>query len=113
MAEKADEQDAKALTDGIWLGEWDDHLDWLEKAARARRKEIDRKAGALLKASVRIGQRVRLKGLSPKYLNGNIAEVVETSGRGRRVAVKLTTDVGRYRAGMSVRCPASCLEIIE
>ena len=81
-------------------------------ACNARRRTIQSiQAGANV-VSLNIGEEVRLKGLSPKYLNGAICKITKING------TKFSVDYvsgGDPRAAMKLRhatVPASCVEAV-
>lgn len=109
------------LIEEIVTGKWDDDLERLDEAIRARRKEERRKQAEINRLTLLPGARVRLKNLSPKYLNGLEGEVVEQQhGRKKGLRVKFVEPEDIFmrsqhrqaaqRFGSSVRVPASCVE---
>lgn len=58
---------------------------------------------------LRIGDRVMLRNIKPKYLSGQLATV--KGGSGNKIEVELDQQVGRY--GRKVRVARTCLEKIE
>lgn len=77
-------------------------------ACKRRQKYLRDNRAASNAASLRPGDRVRLSGLSPKYLNGLTGEVVDVLG-GTKVQVKLFDGTNRFQAGIPYTVPASCL----
>jgi hypothetical protein len=96
------------LIASIINGEYDDDIDRIFRALRSRENEIRRRAAQVNLITLTPGTRVRLKDLSPKYLNG-LTGVVKAS-RGARITVELDTNTDRF--GKIVRPPASCVEAI-
>lgn len=93
---------------GIVNGEYDDSLTRIRQAIRDREKTI----GNTNLYTLNVGQRVRLKALSPKYLNGLEGEITALPrGGSKRFAVKL--DRPTHRFGSTVNPPAACLEAID
>lgn len=91
-----------------------DSLDDMERvwdAAKARQKELRDRASAVNAASIKVGDKVRLRDISPKYLNGNVVEVTRIDGK--TIGVKSIDETGfqaRNRLGHAARVPASCVE---
>ena len=56
------------------------------------------------------GTRVRIVRTNPKYLNGALATVSRINRT--RAVVRLDLDAGRFRAGVNITVPASCLEVV-
>jgi len=93
-------------------GEVDDDLDRVNEAVRSRRKELRAREAHINLLTLKPGTRVRLKGLSPKYLNGLEGEIIVDPVGGRRgkarLAVKMDEPVRKY--GSIIRPPAGCVE---
>ena len=91
-----------------------DSLDDMERvwdAAKARQKELRDRASRINAASIKVGDKVRLRDISPKYLNGAIVEVTKIEGK--KVGVKPIEETNfqaRNRLGMGGRVPAACVE---
>lgn len=104
------------LVEAILDGKYDDDLDTIQGALKDRwtisRAIRDKKA----LAQINVGDEVRTKNLSPKYLNGALAKVTEgpANSRSTRVSIKFQEPVNprivkRYGT-MPVRVPVGCLE---
>lgn len=100
----------RSLLDTIAAGELDDHLTALAQAVEARRALLYtiRSAGAL--AALCPGDLVRFThAISPRYLAGRHATVVDVDVDGSSATVRLDQPVGRFADG-HVRCPPLALE---
>jgi hypothetical protein len=86
-------------------GEYDDVLDRIEVAINERRKAMREKAARVNMLTITPGTQVRLKGLSPKTLNGLQGEVVMV--KGKTFTVRLDRPWGSRN---TVRVPAVCVE---
>lgn len=66
---------------------------------------------AVMKATLKAGDKVILSGLSPKAINGLTAEVVEVNRA--KATVNMPTDfrAGRWSGAKSVRVPLSCVTL--
>ena len=98
----------RSLLDTIAAGGLDDHLIALAQAVEARRALLYtvRSAGAL--AALCPGDPVRFThAISPRYLAGRYATVVDVDGSA--ATVRLQRPVGRFADG-HVRCPPLALE---
>lgn len=100
------------LIAAIMRGEHDDDLDALMDAVVARRKNARRRAAAELN----VGDRIRLRGISPKGLEGATGTV--KGGRTRsRIEVVIDKEyarlAGRFEsiiaAGLPLRVPETCV----
>ena len=105
------------IVTAIQDGSVDDDLEALAEVVRLRRKELHDREARINQFTLKPGARVRLKGLSPKYLNGLEGEiVVDPLGQSRRgksrLAVKLDRPELAGRYGSIVRPPANCVEAI-
>ena len=102
------------LIASIINGDYDDDLDRIIEAVKSRRRENSERRGRINALTLKPGTRVRLKGLSPKYLNGLEGEIITDplggSGKKHRIAVKLDHPARRY--GSIVRPPGNCMEAI-
>jgi hypothetical protein len=98
-------------------GEYDDVLDRLAAAVNERRKLVNAQAARRNVLTIMPGARVKLHGLSPKYLNGLVGTVVETPEfrRNRRKAtLSVNLDTAPYgRFGKVVNVPAACLTALD
>lgn len=92
-----------SLLDAIASGQLDDHLAALADAVDARRRLLHTVRSATALATLRVGDLVRINhAVSPRYLAGMLATVVEVD---ERVAtIQLERPVGRFSTGR-VRCP--------
>jgi hypothetical protein len=98
------------ILDSIRSGEQDANLDTLSEAVRDRIKGTRAVNAANSLMEIAIGQPVRLKDLSPKYVNGLTAKVV---GKGRsRFQVVLDSPPAGGRFNGTVTVPATCVEAI-
>ena len=76
-----------------------------------RKQKMTRDTEVALKAvSLKPGDRVRLFGLSPKYLNGLVGEV--QSVENTRARVKLEDSFNLRRFGTTPKVPLACLEVL-
>lgn len=96
------------LINDIMGGVYDDRLDIIESACRQRKKV----QGDINLMTLTPGTKVRLRGLSPKYLNGQTGVIADGRQRGKRLNVKLDHPVGKFRSGI-VTPPASCVEVVK
>lgn len=94
------------LAEEIINGNHDADLDQIVEAIRQRRKLNRSKDTALTMATVNVGDVVVLKGLTPKYLNGNQGKVV--GKRRTKIEVQMDQAIGRY--GRMVTVPATCID---
>jgi hypothetical protein len=97
-------------TAAIIRGTHDSQLEQVENACRERRRLLREIETATTMATVEVGSRVRIKSIRPKYLIGATAKV--TGKRRTKLEVKFEETHRRYRAGMVVIVPSSCVEII-
>lgn len=94
----------------ILQGKHDGDLDLIETACRQRRKLIRSATAAVTMAAVKVGDTVRIKEISPKYMVGMSAEVMRK--RQTKLEIKLNESRRRYRAGQFVVVPSSCVEVV-
>jgi hypothetical protein len=99
--------DGTSLIIAIVNGEFDDDLEGIQNACRQRQKV----QGDINLMTLKPGTKVRLRGLSPKYLNGQTGVVSTKPRRGKRISVTLDNPVGRFRGAITP--PASCVEVIK
>jgi hypothetical protein len=97
-------------TTAIIQGVHDNDLDRIETACRERRRLLREVKTAMTMATVEVGSRVRIKSIRPKYLIG--ATAVVTGKRRTKLEVRFENTHRRYRAGMVVIVPSSCVEMI-
>lgn len=91
----------------IMNGNVDDDLESIQEAIRARNKV----RGDIVRMTITPGTRVRLKNLSPKYLNGLEGTVSTRKRRGKRIPVDLDESIPRF--GKALNPPAQCVEVIK
>jgi hypothetical protein len=92
----------------ILSGEHDSELEGILEAVHQRRKLMRGATKAVAFATLQIGDKVRLKGLRPKYVNGSTAEVVDK--KRTKLVVVLDKPTGRFMGRVTV--PADCLDKI-
>lgn len=98
------------ILDALRAGDLDNDLDLLSDAIRTRRKGVGSVVAANALVDIAVGSTVRLKGLSPKYVNGLTAKV---TGKGRsRFEVVLDNPPAGGRFHGTVRVPANCVEVV-
>ena len=102
------QRDIEGFIDAVANGELDSHIDALAEAV-SRRIELLRAAReAILMATLRRGDRVRINhSARPQYLHGEPGTVIDWVGD--KVVVRLDQPVGRFVNG-EVRCPPAVLE---
>jgi hypothetical protein len=88
----------------ILRGDHDADLDRISTAIRERRKSAGRENLFELVP----GDRVRIRGIRPAYLNGLHGTVTGT--RNSRISVRLDQSVGRFSGTFPLAVPASCVE---
>jgi hypothetical protein len=77
-----------------------------------RTKSLRAAASAMNLSTLKKGDTVVLNGISPKYLNGEKATVVNVQGRkAGRVSVQLDHTVGRFSSLFPIEVPASTLTL--
>lgn len=95
------------IIDAILGGAHDDRLDLITETVRERKQLLAKR----LVSQISIGDRVRIKAVSPKYLIGYEATVTGVGSRDQLV-IKLDYPVGRF-TDRPFACPASVLEKVE
>lgn len=91
----------------ILNGEHDDEFDAIYAAIKERRKALD----IIKQSEFSEGTEVRFNShASPKYLIGTKAIVTKVVPGRKSVEVRLTEDVGKFRAGSPVRCPVAIID---
>ena len=101
-------QHETSLLDTIARGDLDDHLGALAAAIEARRRLLYTVDSSHALATLCIGDRVRVTDdVSPRYLAGHIATVIELDDHG--ATIRLEAPIGRFKSGR-VRCPPLALE---
>ena len=93
----------------IVRGEFNDDLDRLSNAIKTQRKEARSREAAVNRLTMLPGSRVRLKGLSPKRLNGKRGTIVENKSR-HKTALAVEMDVVDARETNPIYVPAGCVE---
>jgi hypothetical protein len=91
----------------IMNGDVDDELGIIRDAVRQRERAV----GEIVRLLIKPGTRVRLKNLSPKYLNGLEATVSTRPQRGKRIPVELDESIPRF--GKTLNPPSQCIEVVE
>lgn len=97
------------MIEAILSGKHDDELEAIDEAVHQRRKMIRGANKAVAFATLQIDDKVRLKGLRPKYVNGMTAKVVDK--KRTKLVVILDKPTGRFMGRVTV--PADCLEKID
>jgi hypothetical protein len=97
------------LIEDIINGNYDDQLEAISDAVHSRKKIARSKKKAVAMATIKVGDKVTLKNLNPKYVNGSVGKIIEK--RRTKLVVILDKPVGRFGAG-PVTVPADCLEVI-
>jgi ribosomal protein L21E len=89
-------------------GKHDGELSEITEAIRQRKKLNSSKNTAKAMATIKVGDVVVLRNLSPKYINGCTGKVM--SKKRTKFAVRL--DDGQYtgRFGLNVNVPATCID---
>lgn len=98
----------------IASGELDDDLDRVQETLRARYGIVRQQKAALMSATLQQGQRVRFsQQISPQYLRGLEAEIVEPPRPGESLKVKPVHPelAGRFGRGVTT-VPADLVEAI-
>lgn len=98
------------LQDRIIRGEYDASLDALYTAVVERRKLVHRAKSAVTLAEIKVGDKVRLKDIRPKYMIGEVCVV--TGKKQTKLVVKLAAPVGRFSGLGELTVPASCVELV-
>ena len=78
-------------------------------AVRGAQDIVKQRSAAIMKATLKKGDKVVLSGLRPKAINGMTAVVVEV--RNTRVSVDMPTDwkLGKWSGAKSVGVPLNCV----
>lgn len=101
-------RDVEAILDAIANGELDLHVEALAEAVSRRIELLQAAREAVLMATIRKGDRVRINhSARPLYLHGEPATVIGLADD--TVIVRLDRPVGRFTNGQ-VRCPPGVLE---
>lgn len=90
----------------IASGQQDESLALIQTTLTNRRKLVESVESADTFNKVEIGDEVMLgNGISPKYLDGALAKVVDK--RDGKIVVQLLSSRGRWPAGSDITCPPS------
>ena len=95
----------------ILTGDHDAQLDAIVDAVKQRRKASRNAAATINLASIAVGDRVVLKDVSPKYMIGQTATVVDK--RRTKIEVRLDNPVGRFSDVLGLVVSASCVELCQ
>jgi hypothetical protein len=87
-----------------------DQLDIVATALRAREKYVREAAARQALATLQVGQKVTLKGLSPKYLNGLTGTITARDGEKFSVEFDEHSAWQARRYGKNVRVPPGCID---
>lgn len=101
---------AETIIENIIDGNYSvDSLASIADAVRTAQDLIKQQTAAKMKATLKIGDKVKLTGLRPKTINGLVATVVGM--RQTRVNVDMPDDynAGRWSGVKGVRVPLSCV----
>lgn len=99
----------EAILGSIALGELDEHFDALQKAISTRRSLVREQEALVNKYTMQPGDTVRVVHISPKYLVGKLARVVEAN-RTRFVIEPLGSGWGRFQGSKRLTIPMSSVE---
>lgn len=101
-------RDIEGFIDAVANGEFDRHIEALAEAVSRRVVLLRAAREAILMATLRKGDRVRINhSARPQYLHGEPGTVIDWAGD--NVVVRLDQPVGRFVNG-EVRCPPGVLE---
>jgi hypothetical protein len=92
-----------SIFDDIQAGYWDEGLEALAEAIRARREWLKSERGARNMLEFKHGDAVRLHNLSPKYMNGRTGTVVKDRISRRRGDIMVRIDDRYYRGRITER----------
>ena len=98
------------IVSDIINGKLDADLEQLISAAVARRKIIKATKATETLHQISVGQSVRLQGVKPAYMNGQVGKVVDKAGA--KFVVQIGAGAGRF-SGDNIRVPASCVELVS
>jgi hypothetical protein len=85
----------------IIKGHHDEELDAIYRALKQRHKALQQAAGLILEHAFNVGDRVELKDVKPKYMNGHKGEIV-AGPNGGLFDVRLDKPHGKFRE--VIRC---------
>ena len=88
-------------------GDHDNDLESISNAVHERRKITRQTDTAIAMVNIKVGDTVILKNLSPKYVNGAEAEVVDK--KRTKLVVKLKEPIGKFGT-LPMKVPASCVD---
>ena len=97
---------ATDIIDAIQTGQCDDSLGLITAEVKARRAAKARSTSATLA----IGDRVRLVGISPKYLNG--VECTFQGHKNSKLTVQLDERIGKFGLGL-LTVHSECVEAVS
>lgn len=101
-------RDIAAFIDAVANGECDRHMGSLAEAVSRRVALLRAAREAILMATLRKGDRVRInRSARPQYVHGQPGTVIDWAGD--KVVVRLDQPIGRFVNG-EVRCPPGLLE---
>lgn len=104
-------RDIESFIDAVANGEFDRHIDALAEAVSRRVVLLQAAREAILMATLRKGDRVRINhSARPQYLHGEPGTVIDWAGD--NVVVRLDQPIGRF-VNEEVRCPPGVLEPLE
>lgn len=95
------------VIDGIRAGEYDASLRAIRVAASARESQVNVSVGR----SLSVGDRVRLRNIRPRYMQGvigTVARVMQTW-----IEVQLDGGVGKFSGIHPIRVHMNCVEKVE
>ena len=100
------------IAEKIIKGELDNELNDIVDAIKMRRKANREQTVALNMITISVGDPAKLKGLTPKRLNGRKVQILKKNRK--TIKCKFTDSVSdsRFPVGSIVTVPASCLEKI-
>jgi hypothetical protein len=107
-----EQYDGQPVAQMILDGNYDEDIDVIQQALRARHKIVQAQRAAETAAALRPRDRIRItKGIKPKYLIGNEA-TVEYVERDRAYVKPEGFGWGRYATSRNLGVPLSCVEKI-
>jgi|SRR5262245_20134278 len=99
-------------TDLIMMGKLDRYLDMISVAIRSRNEELHRRKEIEHLHTITVGDRVVLRNIRPKYLEGYEGVVTATTIRRAKQHFVVDLDVDRVRrfSGKGIICPPAAVE---
>jgi hypothetical protein len=98
-------------------GNLDDNISDLFTILNDRLKTVRRQTAAIVAATTKVGDRVRLTEIRPKSLSGATGTVVPApvyaSRRRSKQTLFVELDTKPYNRGKTVEVPASCVKVIN